>query len=243
MEFAERVLSTRRGTIMIGAAAAVLAGLLLIVYLNRYRAGLKGSSAPVSVLVAKNLIQKGSPGNLIGTQRQFQVATISKDAIQEGAITDPSALRGLVAAEDIYPGQQLTSAAFTPVAPGSVQTNLTKRDRAISIQIDDSHGLLGQLTPGDHVDVYGIFNQAGPGGTQAVLKEMMQNVLVLGTPGTGASGGNVLLRAKGAQAAELAFAADNGKIWLVLRPASGARPVQPGLVTVQRLLLGVRPVR
>jgi Flp pilus assembly protein CpaB len=243
MDIAEKVLSSRRGTILIGAAAAVIAALLLLVYLNRYRASLKGSSAPVTVLVAKNLIQKGAPGNIIGTQRQFQVATVSKPELLDGAITDPSALRGLVAAQDIYPGQQLTAAEFTPVVPGSLQTSLAKTDRAISVQIDDSHGLLGQLAAGDHVDIYVAFNQAGPGGTQAVLKQLMQNVLVLATPGSGASAGNVVFRARGAQAAALAFAADNGKLWLVLRPASGARNVQPGLVTIQRLLLGVRPVR
>jgi hypothetical protein len=45
------------------------------------------------------------------------------------------------------------------------------------------------------------------------------------------------------QAAAIAFAADNGKVWLVLRPPTGARPVRPGLVTVGTVLLGVPPVQ
>jgi Flp pilus assembly protein CpaB len=227
----------------VGAAAAVLAAILLVVYLNRYRASLKGSAEPATVLVAKSLIQKGAPGNILASTRQFQVASIPKDQLKDGALTDPGALAGLVAAKNIYPSQQLTLSDFTPTVPGSLQTSLTKRDRAISIPFDSSHGLVGEIGPGDHVDVYVGLNQAGPGGAVPVIKRLIDNALVLGTPGAGASGGNVILRAKGPQAAMLAFAADNGKLWLVLRPASGARPVNPGFVTTGRLLLGVRPVR
>jgi Flp pilus assembly protein CpaB len=243
VDFAENILSSRRGTIFIGVGAAVLAAVVLLLYLNRYRSSLNESSQSMSVLVAKNLIEKGAPGNIIGTHREFQVGTIPKDQLQSGALTDPSALRGLVATHDIYPGQQLTAADFAPVVPGSIQTSLSRNDRAISIPFDSSHGLMGQLAPGDHVDVYVGLNQQGPGGAVPVLKSLIDNALVLGTPGAGASGGDVILRARGAQAAALAFAADYGKLWLVLRPASGARPVNPGLVTAGRLLLGVRPVK
>jgi Flp pilus assembly protein CpaB len=52
----------------------------------------------------------------------------------------------------------------------------------------------------------------------------------------------VTLRATNAQAEKLAFGSDNGKIWLVLRPAAGARRVKPGLVTVETMLLGTSPI-
>jgi Flp pilus assembly protein CpaB len=243
VDLAEKVLSTRKGTVLIGIAAAALAGILLIVYLNRYRASLKGSDAPLSVLVAKRLIQSGSPGAVIGTQHQFQVSSISKSDVVAGAITDPSTLRGLVATHDIYPGQQLTAADFAPLAPDALQAKLTGKFRAIQLPFDNPHGMMSQLQPSDHVDVYVLMDAQGPGGTTSWLKLLMQNALVLRTPTTGAAGGTVVVRAPGVQAAELAFAADKGKIWLVLRPASGAKPALPGLITAQRLLLGARPVR
>jgi Flp pilus assembly protein CpaB len=243
MDFAENLLSSRKGTIIVGAGAAILAAILLVVYLSRYRASLKASDATTSVLVAKNFIQKGAPGNIIAKSHQFQVESVPTKSLREGAITDSSTLGGLVAAHDIYENQQLTTADFVAAAPGSLQTNLAGRDRAVAISIDTSHGMIGQIAPGDHVDVYVGLNQAGPGGSQSVLKQLAQNVLVLKTPAVGAGDGNVVLRAKGNLAAAFAFAADNGKLWLVLRPATGARPVRPGLMTVQRLLLGVRPVR
>jgi Flp pilus assembly protein CpaB len=243
VEFAENLLSTRRGTLLLGGAAAALAAVLLIVYLNRYRSSLNSSNATVSVLVAKNAIQQGAPGSIIATGRQFQVREVRKKELADGAITDPSTLRGLVAVHDIYPGQQFTLNDFRAVAPDSLQTQLTGTQRAIAIPFDAPHGLMGGINTGDHVDVYVAVSVLGPAGNQPALKLLMQNALVLRTPASGAPAGTVVLRGRGEQTAALAFAADNGKLWLVLRPASGAKPQRPGLITVQRLLLGVRPVR
>jgi hypothetical protein len=40
----------------------------------------------------------------------------------------------------------------------------------------------------------------------------------------------------------VAFASDNGKVWLSLRPAAGAKPSANPLVSPETLLLGVPPV-
>jgi Flp pilus assembly protein CpaB len=227
---------------LLGAGAAVLAAILLIVYLNRYRSSLKGAEESVPVLVAKQYIQKGAPGSVIGSTHLYQIASIPKKELRDGALTDPRALRGLVASDDIYKGQQLTVADFVPTAPDALQNKLTGKARAISIPIDASHGLMGQLNAGDHVDVYVGVNIQGPGGAVPALKLLMQNALVLRTPTSGSAPGTVVLRTNGTQTPLLAYAADNGKIWLVLRPATGAKPVRPGLITAERLL-GSRPVR
>jgi Flp pilus assembly protein CpaB len=194
------------------------------------------------VLVANRFIQKGSPGNLIGTGHQYQVASVPKKDLLDGALTDSGALRGLVAIQDIYQGQQLTAADFAPTAPDALQNKLTGRDRAISIPIDAPHGMIGQINAGDHVDVYVGFNVQGPGGAVPALKLLMQNTLVLRTPTSGATPGTVVLRTEGDQAGAVAYASDNGKLWLILRPATGAKAVRPGLITADRLL-GSRPVR
>ncbi len=127
-------------------------------------------------------------------------------------------------------------------APNALQTQLTGQLRAIQVPFDSPHGMVDQIQAGDHVDVYMFENVAGPGGTQNWLKLLMQNALVLRTPTSGAASGNVVIRGTAVQAAEMAFVADTGKLWLMLRPASGAKPVKPGLVTVERLLLGARAV-
>jgi pilus assembly protein CpaB len=235
VEIAQNLFTTRRGSFLMGGVAAVLAAIVLVVYLHSYRNSVNSLSAPATVLVARNLIQKGTPGDIIGSNRQFQIASVPKKQLQAGALTDPATLAGRVAMSDIYPGQQLTATAFAYAAPGSLQTRLTGADRAITLTIDAAHGMIGEIAAGDHVDIFIGFNVQGAGGTQPVIKLLMADVLVLKAPLAGGSG-LVTLRAPEHRAAQLAFAADNGRLWFVLRPASGARTVNPGLVNVQSLL-------
>jgi pilus assembly protein CpaB len=240
VEIAQNLFTTRRGSLFVGAAAAVLALIVVLAYLHSYRNSVNSSSTPATVLVAKNLIRKGTPGNIIGTSNQFQVASVPKAQLRTGALTDPSALAGRVAVSDIYPGQQLSTAEFAYAPPGTLQTSITGADRAITLSIDAAHGMIGQIGTGDHVDIFIGFNVQGAGGTQPVIKLLMADVLVLKAPYTGGSG-LFTLRAPEHKAAQLAYAADNGRLWLVLRPASGARTVNPGLVNVQTLL-NAKPV-
>src|SRR5207247_7977283 len=122
VDIANNLCSTRRGSILVGVGAAVIAGIVLFAYLHQYRNSVNSSAVPASVLVAKNLIQKGTPGDMIGTTGQYQVASVPKAQLQLGALTDPAALKGRVAVGDIYPGQQLTTAQFAYAAPGTIST-------------------------------------------------------------------------------------------------------------------------
>jgi len=240
VEIAQNLFTTRRGSMLVGATAAVLAGIVLLVYLHSYRNSVNSSAAPASVLVAKSLIQKGTPGNIIGTSDLFQVASLPSKQLQTGALVDPAALAGRVAISDIYPGQQLTAAYFAYAPAGTLQTRIAGSDRAISISTDAQHGMLGQIAAGDHVDIFIGINLKSIGGSQPVIKLLMADVLVLKAP-IGASG-QLTLRAPLRQAAELAYAADNGRMWFVLRPASGAKTPNPGIINAQSLLTA-KPVR
>jgi Flp pilus assembly protein CpaB len=241
VEIAQNLFTTRRGSLLLGAAAAVLAGIILLAYLHSYRNSVNSSAAPATVLVAKRLIQKGTPGDIVGTSDQFQVASVPKGQLQIGAFTDPSALTGRVAATDIYPGQQLTTAAFAYATPGSLQTKIAGTDRAIALSIDAEHGMVGQIAAGDHIDIFVGLNRVSPSGSQPIIKLLMADVTVLRAPLAGGTG-LYTVRASTRQAAVLAYAADNGRLWFVLRPPSGAKTVIPGFVSMQTLLLGLKPV-
>lgn len=259
MQFAQRLLATRGGTIAVSGLAAVLAAVVFIVYLQRYRTSLKSSSEPVTVLVAKNFIEKGTPGNIVGADDLFQISTTPKTDLKEGAISDPDSLRGLVASDDIYPGEQLTVADFTTVSPDDVVNKITGEERAMSIPLDSAHGMIGNVHPGDHVDVYGAFNvrRLNPDGTvdpnsaeRPVLKLIVEDVAVLGAPdaakggfGAGAADkSNVTIKVSDQQAAQIAFSSENGKLWIILRPKAGAEPTAPDVVTLETILFGVKPV-
>jgi Flp pilus assembly protein CpaB len=244
-----KVLATRQGTVLLGLGAAVVAGLLLLVYLNQYRDSVSSGTAPVGVLVAKRVIEQGTSGAEIASSRLFEIREVSTEHVKPGALTDASGLRFSVVVQDIFPGQQLTAADFTPLG-AALGTQLVKNQRAISLPIDSTHGLIGQIQAGDRVDAYGGFSTNIAGSDQPVLKLLMQDVLVLSVTGVGAggvgqqqgSGSTVVLRVNARQAAELAFTNDNGKLWLVLRPRTGAPVAKPRLITKEKLLFGARPL-
>jgi Flp pilus assembly protein CpaB len=238
VEIAQNLFSTRRRSLVAGGAAAALAAIVLVVYLHNYRNSVTSASATAPVLVAKNLIPKGTSGDLIASTAQFQVMDLPKSEFKDGAITDPGILTGRVALTDIYPRQQLTAAEFSPVGVDTLGMHITGAERAISVSLDTVHGVGGQVTNGDHIDIYVGLNRVGG---EPVIKLLMADMTVLRAPyGTG---GIYTLKATSHQAAVLAWAADNGRLWFVLRPPSGARTVVPGNITLRTLLLGLKPVR
>jgi len=235
-----KLFTTRQGTILLGVAAAVLAAIALLVYLNQYRNSVNSKNQAISVLVAKSLIQKGTPGNVIGTTNLYQVSSIPKDQLKTGAFVDPQTLTGKVATVDIYPGQQLTASDFAAGNANALTQNLSRTQRAVVVPLDSPSEVGGQLAAGDHVDVWVLLNaQTSNGGTRPLVREVLQNMTVM-TAGT--NGGNVTLRATPKQAGELIFASQNAKIWLVLRPAVGSVQTKPPVVTVNDLL-GLPPIQ
>jgi Flp pilus assembly protein CpaB len=233
-----KLLANRRATIFMGIASAVLAAIVLIVYLNRYRESVNVGAQPVSVLVAKRLITKGTSATAIGSQGFTDVLSIPHDQIKSGAVSDPATLKGRVAVGDIYPGQQLTLADFTATTTDAIPTRLIGDERALAVPLDSSHGMVGQVRAGDHVDLYvGLGSDSG-----SVLKVLLSDVLVLGAPGGGGGGlggadtTNFVFKVKSSAAPKLAFASDHGTLWVVLRPSNGAKPTHSQLVNIQSLL-------
>jgi Flp pilus assembly protein CpaB len=249
MEIAEKLTSSRGGTLVIAGLAALLAGASILVYLNRYRDSVKASGTPVTVLVAKKIIHKGTPGTAIATKGLFKQVTVRESQLRNGAFSDPASLRGQVATAEVFRGQQLTTADFS-LGASSLASSLTGVQRVMSVPLDSAHGLIGGIQQGDHVDVFAGFNvitTSSEGRQRPMLRLIAQNVPVVTVGSTKGSLGsntttNVSLRVDNRQAAEFAFTADNGKLWLVVRPPNGAKPARPGIVTVETVLLGVPPL-
>jgi pilus assembly protein CpaB len=219
------MLSTRGGAIAVASIAAILAGILLFAFVQRYRTNQNASAATTPVFVAKSLIPQGSSADLIASEQLLQRTTLRGSQVQAGAIADPAVLHGQVAAVNIYPGQQVTASDFA--ITGTIASQLTATQRALSVPIDSSHGLIGFVHTGDHVDVLASYT-GGAGTSHGSVTTLLQNVLVLSAPG-GTGGGlggsgnsNITLRVSDHDAPNLAYAADNGKVWIVLRPPLGA---------------------
>lgn len=252
MQLATRLVSTRRGTLLAALLIALLAGASILLYLNSYRDSLKAQGALVTVLVAKQTIPKGTAGSVVAAKDLYTVTTIRESQLLEGAMSDPATLRDKMATREIFEGAQLTAVDFG-AAGDSLAAQLTDRQRIVSVPFDAAHGLIGGIEPGNRVDVYAGFNviPLGPddkpvdgGQARPMLRLILSDVPVLAI-GEKASGGttNVSLGVDDLHAAQLAFASDNGKLWLALRPSAGAKASRPRIVTVETLLLGVPPIQ
>src|SRR4051812_49206657 len=183
MQYTRKLLSSRQGTLGLAVLAGLLAVATLLAFMSGYKRNIDEGAQPVTVLVAKGELPKGSSGDLIAKKGLFQATGFKREQVQEGAITDPAGLRGLVAVKEIVPGQQLTTADFAkPTDP--VLSKLGEDQRAISIPLDPAHGMIGEVQAGDHVDVYAGFQvqSDGTGRPRAVLRVLLQDVEVLKVP-------------------------------------------------------------
>jgi Flp pilus assembly protein CpaB len=222
--------STRRGTLTIALLGALIAAGILVVALHKYRQGIETAHKPVSVLVASRFIEKGTSGAAIGVGQYFRATRVSEKQVEGGALANSASLHGEVAAVDIYAGQQLTAADF--VGGGLFYSKLPANLRAVSVPVDSAHGMIGNIQTGDRADVYASFPKELS--KAAFLRLVAPDVVVLdaghqssgaglAAVAEGAGKSNVVLEVDVHEAAELAFAADNGKVWLVLSPAHGSR--------------------
>ena len=226
-------MSSRGWAIALGIGAIVLAAVLLVVYLDRYRARVSGANTPTPVLVAKQVIREGTPGDVITGQVMYESVLLAKKEVDVGAIDDPQLLAGRVAAANILPGQQLTDADFiVGGSDGSVASQITGAQRALSIAIDNVHGSLSQVQAGDFVDVLTAVN-----GETCLFRP---NVKVLAIPTTtGPSGtGNLVLMVESRDAVNFAVAADHSQLWFVLRPVAGAKPSAPNCADINSFTRG-----
>jgi Flp pilus assembly protein CpaB len=231
---------SRGWAIALGLGAIVLATILLIVYLDRYRARVSGRNAPTQVFLATRTIPAGTPGTLVASQTMYAPTTLPRKDVEEGAIDDPQFLAGRAAAVDIFPGQQLTAADFAASTSTTVDSQITGVERALSVSIDAIHGSLGQVKAGDDIDIYIGTNARVEGSSeeQQIIKLFRPAVRVLAVPGP--EGGNLMLRVPSRDAADFAFAADHTRFWFVIRPTIGAKKTPQDTATKQTVLQNQR---
>jgi len=239
------LLGAPRRTLIVGIGALVLAVVLLLVYLRHYRNSVKSSNAQSVVLVSKAFIPKGTTAFALAKAGLYEQRPIPKDQLLNGAISDSAVIQGEVALSDIFPDHQLTTADFgTTPTSGSLSGSPTllgngpKKGtwRALSLNLDTSHGIVPQAQTDDTVDVY-----AEESGTITLL---MRNVLILAAPNqaatstTSPTSANYILRVPTKEVGKFTFLADNGKLWFALRPQKGAKPAPPVHVNATNVTAG-----
>ncbi|HEX3802061.1 MAG TPA: SAF domain-containing protein [Solirubrobacteraceae bacterium] len=214
-------LGSRKNAIAIAAASAVLAGVLIYLFVSHYNKTTTNTvAAPteMTVFVAKQYVPAGTPASAVASEALLKSTQVATTQAIAGAITDPSQIVGEVSAAPIAAGQQVTAGDFTR-GNVTIGSYLTGDYRAIAVQLDSWHGLTTYLQKGDTVDVMGQKGQAS--------EMLFQKITVLGD-----QSGNVVLELTDKQS--LMLAADVGagiQLWLTMRPTvGGADSVKAGLV-------------
>lgn len=227
----KQFVSTRRGAYTVAAIAATFAGLVLLVFINRYKQDVNAGLAPAPVLIADRLIPRGTSAGEVISGKLFKPTAVAEENIRPGAVSQASQITGKVAVREVLPGQQITLADFAAAAD-PIRSRLAKRERAIQIPIDKVHGLLTTIRAGDRVDILAAFNatSATTGSGTPTLEPLVRDIRVMQN-----SGDSVILETTDQQGAKLAFAADNAKLWFLLRPPVGATDSKPATVSQDSL--------
>ncbi len=233
------LLATRRGALALALVCALAATGILMFAIGKYRTAVAAPPKQDTVLVATSEIQKGTAGDLVASRQLYRVTPILASQVAGGAIVDAASLAGKVAASNIFPGQQLTSADFAVPSGSSIAAQLAPTERAVSVTLDASHGT-GVVQTGDHVDVYASVSV----GSTSVVSLLVPDAMVLKAPsasgggaGGGSQGGPVLLGVSMQLAPRLMWVFDNGKVWFELRGVNSSDPA-PTITGVRQTLLG-----
>jgi Flp pilus assembly protein CpaB len=214
-----QMFSGRRGSVLVALVAAVIAGLLIYLFVSHYNKSAATPTSPTTatVFIAKKYIAAGTPETQVVSQNLLKSEVVPSAQVISGAISDPSTIAGEVASASIAAGQQVTVSDFSHTNV-TISSYLTGDYRAIGITIDAVHGLTSYLGVGSKIDVVA-------GGKTGNSVELFNNVTVLAVN----AAGYVVIRLTQKQVLELTSAENLGlTIWFTLRPLSGATdPIPP----------------
>lgn len=191
-------MSSRRPLILVAALAVAAVAVFLI---SQYVGGLKdkayGNAKRVKVYMVKQDIARGTYGQEAQSKAEIVQADIAKQWYPPNAVTNLKDIQGQVAVADLSTNQILVKGMFAD--PSTVNASLASRlnpvkgadgkpedQVAVTIQVDQVHGVAGLLQPGDYVNVMELSAAGGDGGGAAgnVLypgnaRYVYQKVLVL----------------------------------------------------------------
>jgi Flp pilus assembly protein CpaB len=128
-----------------------------MVYVRNVRDDAQQGTSLVKVMVAVRNIVAGTPGS----EASIQPREVPRKIVVPGAVSSQTAVAGLVATDQIYAGEQITTNRFAPLAEQGVVGQLKGNLRAIQIPGNADQLLAGTLRADDRVDVVGNIKATG----------------------------------------------------------------------------------
>jgi Flp pilus assembly protein CpaB len=144
---------SNRLVILVGVLLAVLAFVAIVILLNQRppETGTDTEPDTATVLVASDPITIGTQV----TPDMVETREIPLEAVQVGALLDPSQLSDRTALFDVPAGAQITESLFGAGGGSSVdiEGQLLPGEKAYAVQFDPVTGLNFLVQQGDHVDI------------------------------------------------------------------------------------------
>jgi Flp pilus assembly protein CpaB len=214
----------------IAVALAIVAALLTSFYVTNYKRHVQRGEDHVTVLVAKHDIPVGTAGS--DAAGELTATDVPRRSVVPGAISSPDEIKGKVASQQTFAGEQVTTSRFSSVSETGIQGQLTGTMRGYQIKGDANELLAGTLKTGDHVDLVAALSE---GRDKFISRVVLRDIKVLQAPASPAPGSKLTggvdanfstilgLTDNQAQKFELVLAATtdspNGVTWhLALRP-------------------------
>jgi pilus assembly protein CpaB len=168
-------------SLILPVGLAVLAAVLIGVYVVSYRNSVNNGADLVKVYVAAKDIPAGTGGSAVASGDYLKSETVPRRAVVPGSVVATSTLEQQVVADPIYEGEQITLRQFAPKTQGGVFAKFSGTERAIAVLGEPHQVLAGTLKPGDHVDVVATARYHAPM-SRATTKVVLRDLLVLEAP-------------------------------------------------------------
>jgi pilus assembly protein CpaB len=147
------VTKSRLRNLALPIGLAVLAAVLVGIYVISYRNSVNHGADLEKVLVAARDIPAGTPGSSVAGGGYLKEQTVPNRAVVPGAVVSGAPLTNLVVDGTIYKGQQVTLRQFKPMAQGGIFASFNGKQRVVVVPGDPNQLLSGTVEDGDHVDV------------------------------------------------------------------------------------------
>jgi Flp pilus assembly protein CpaB len=234
----------------IAGALALVAFLLVLAYVRNVRNDTAQGNSLVRVLVAARDIVAGTPGNDAALSPQ----EVPRRAVVPGAITNQHQVAGLVAADQIYAGEQVTTLRFVPASEQGIVGQLKGTQRALQVPGDQNQLLAGTLKADDRVDIvvsmkYTVRDPSSSAGAdinRTASRIILRDIQVLQAPATPSTSSSALnnnaaaysaiLAVTDSQAQKLFYAMKNGDWSLELRPKNRPKDSPESVETLESVL-------
>jgi Flp pilus assembly protein CpaB len=226
---------------MLPVALAVLAVVLIGIYIVSYRNSVTNGAGLVKVLVASRDIPAGTKGSAVASGGYLKTQTVPRRAVVPGSVVSGAPLTSLVSTDPIYKGEQITLRQFGPMAQAGIFAKFAGKQRAVALLGDPTQLLDGTLSDGDRVDVVATAKYSNFGLQRATSRVVLRNLLVLEAPDgktevSSSEKTSATLVMNDRQTQTMAWAMKNTTWFLALRPTKRPRDSKASVETLKTFL-------